>query len=418
MKRPELKLIEVNKSSLVFPFSSHKKGRCSPWLSVSEEGQNYFLQNNEFLDILSMIIGNKEEDKKVMEQALTIILSLSSNPKFCDLILEKKCILENVFLTLTELKDKNHADLSCKLLCNMTREDEHCKKIWEKLTESQSEAYNIIEKLTNVLCKAGSSSDGYLGYISSLLCNLSQLECIHRVIKKHDFTFLESFLPFLKPEIPILLKTGIVGTIRNCCFDPDSHSVLLGNSLNLLPALLLPLAGNEEFKEEEMDQLPLDLQYLPDDKVREEDPSVRKMLIETLIQMHLPMCYDLHAHSFSTLQLSIGSNIFYFLYIYEVIHYCTTMLPTEDGLAGRNICFLCAKTFGREHLRNSGTYFIIRELYAWEPDKLVKLRCLDLIDILIKRENETNVDNLKDLDIPEKYVNEFEEINKEVLENF
>jgi len=29
--------------------------------------------------------------------------------------------------------------------------------------------------------------------------------------------------------------------------------------------------------------LPVDLQYLPEDKKREEDPDIRKMLLETLI---------------------------------------------------------------------------------------------------------------------------------------
>lgn len=29
--------------------------------------------------------------------------------------------------------------------------------------------------------------------------------------------------------------------------------------------------------------LPVDLQYLPEDKTREEDPDIRKMLVETLL---------------------------------------------------------------------------------------------------------------------------------------
>jgi len=47
--------------------------------------------------------------------------------------------------------------------------------------------------------------------------------------------------------------------------------------------LLLPLAGPEEFDADDMDKLPDDLQYLPPDKEREEDPDIRIMLIETLI---------------------------------------------------------------------------------------------------------------------------------------
>jgi len=47
---------------------------------------------------------------------------------------------------------------------------------------------------------------------------------------------------------------------------------------------LLPLAGPEELSEE-MEGLPEDLQYLGDDKTRESDPDIRKMLIESVMQV-------------------------------------------------------------------------------------------------------------------------------------
>lgn len=55
--------------------------------------------------------------------------------------------------------------------------------------------------------------------------------------------------------------------------------------MDILPSLLLPLAGPEQFEEEKMEKLPEDLQYLPDDKKREEDPDIRKMLIEALMKV-------------------------------------------------------------------------------------------------------------------------------------
>lgn len=55
--------------------------------------------------------------------------------------------------------------------------------------------------------------------------------------------------------------------------------------MDLLPSLLLPLAGPEQFAEEEMEKLPEDLQYLADDKARELDPDIRKMLLEALLKV-------------------------------------------------------------------------------------------------------------------------------------
>lgn len=67
----------------------------------------------------------------------------------------------------------------------------------------------------------------------------------------------------------------LLGTLKNCCFETDYHEWLLSESVDILPRLLLPLAGPEEFDEEDNDKLPLDLQYLPEDKQREEDPDIR-----------------------------------------------------------------------------------------------------------------------------------------------
>jgi hypothetical protein len=65
---------------------------------------------------------------------------------------------------------------------------------------------------------------------------------------------------------------------------PESHDWLLSPEVDILPHLLLPLAGPEEFTDDEMDKLPPELQYLPEDKIREPDPDIRKMLLEALIQ--------------------------------------------------------------------------------------------------------------------------------------
>ena len=70
--------------------------------------------------------------------------------------------------------------------------------------------------------------------------------------------------------------------------DPKDHQWLLDESqVDILPRLLLPLAGPtpDTFDPDEIDQLPLDLQYLDDDKEVESDPDLKKMLLESLYQV-------------------------------------------------------------------------------------------------------------------------------------
>ena len=65
----------------------------------------------------------------------------------------------------------------------------------------------------------------------------------------------------------------------------DCHEWLLSEEVDILPRLLLPLAGPEEFDEDDTEKLPVDLQYLEPDKSREPDASIRCMLVEAINQV-------------------------------------------------------------------------------------------------------------------------------------
>lgn len=104
--------------------------------------------------------------------------------------------------------------------------------------------------------------------------------------------------------------------------------------VNLLPYILLPLCGPEEFSEEDMDGMPDDLQFLAPDKKRESDPFILNTLIECLI-------------------------------------------------------LLCANRPGRETLRRKKVYPIIRELHkALSSNEEIAQSCEKLVEILMRRESE------------------------------
>lgn len=59
----------------------------------------------------------------------------------------------------------------------------------------------------------------------------------------------------------------------------------MGDNDDFICALLLPLTGSttDELTEEENDQIPIDLQYLPSDKQRESDRDIQQILLETIL---------------------------------------------------------------------------------------------------------------------------------------
>merc|ERR1712150_196598 len=69
---------------------------------------------------------------------------------------------------------------------------------------------------------------------------------------------------FTEYSASVVKRGGVVGTIRNCCFESEHHEWLVSNKVDIVPRLVLPLAGPspESITQEEMDQLPVDIQIM------------------------------------------------------------------------------------------------------------------------------------------------------------
>ncbi|XP_056339825.1 protein HGH1 homolog isoform X2 [Oenanthe melanoleuca] len=119
--------------------------------------------------------------------------------------------------------------------------------------------------------------------LGAAVCNLSRAREGRAALLEPSGRVLRALLPLLQGPHSAQLRRGVVGALRNCCFQHEHHEWLLGEEVEALPALLLPLAGSLELGEQEMEELPLDLQFLPPEHQREEEPEIRKMLLETLL---------------------------------------------------------------------------------------------------------------------------------------
>lgn len=81
-----------------------------------------------------------------------------------------------------------------------------------------------------------------------------------------------------------LRRRGVASTIKNACFDLPTHSSFLSpTQINLLPYLLLPLMGPEEYPDDEMSKLPEDLQLLPPTKKRDPEVDILTTHVESVL---------------------------------------------------------------------------------------------------------------------------------------
>ncbi|XP_070248225.1 protein HGH1 homolog [Myotis yumanensis] len=252
------------------------------------------------------------------------------------------------------------AEEAAAVLANLSREPAPCASLMEALTAAEPGEAGL-ERLVRALCTPGYNARAPLHYLGPVLSNLSQRPAARAFLLDRDRCVVQRLLPLTQYPDSTVRRGGVVGTLRNCCFEHRHHEWLLGPEVDILPFLLLPLAGPEDFSEEEMERLPVDLQYLPPDKQREPDADIRKMLIEAIM-------------------------------------------------------LLTATAPGRQQVRDQGAYLILRELHNWEPESDVRGTCEKLIQVLIGDEPERGMENLLEVQVPEDVERQLQELDRQEQE--
>ncbi|XP_068451976.1 protein HGH1 homolog [Clinocottus analis] len=276
----------------------------------------------------------------IVKDCYHILINLSADETLHQVLVTEVKVLP---VLLKRLLDPEYplSDHICTILSNLTRLAKTCKTVFKVLQEEVG-----LAQLVDIFCTEGFNKKAKLHYLSPLLSNLTQLPEARNYLLDKDRCVIQRLLPFTQYQASVVRRGGVVGTLRNCCFDHAHHEWLLSDAVDVLPFLLLPLAGPEELTEEENDGLPVDLQYLPEDKRREEDPDIRKMLLETLL-------------------------------------------------------LLTATKSGRDSLAQKKVYPIMREFHKWEKDVHVSAACEKLVQVLIGDEPERGMENLMEVDIPD-----------------
>lgn len=214
-------------------------------------------------------------------------------------------------------------------------------------------AINVILDL--FVRNANATSESTYDYLSYGLASLSGL---HESIRRHFLTPqpydslipLTKLLPFTE-HLSHIRRAGVARTIKNVCFEVSYHHVLLSpepEGINLLPYILLPLTGPEEFPFDESEHMLPELQLLPPDKARETDNEILVTHLETLL-----------------------------------------LLTTTRG--------------GRELMRKVQVYALVRECHAEVEDEEVRESCDRLVQVLMRDEpDDAKTDTKVDIDEDER----------------
>ncbi|CAL1537337.1 unnamed protein product [Lymnaea stagnalis] len=330
-------------------------------MTGSKEGREFIAEGNSFLPAIVSLTSDSQHD--AAKDAFLTLINLTSEDTISWKLMHKEDTSTFGLDILHKIlkSDFVFADEAASIVSNITRLPSCAKLLADQILTENSKV--TMEKIVNVLCQVNYNKNANLHYLGLILSNLTQVPAIRKIIMDKDRCIVQKLLPFTEFTESTTRRGGIIGTLKNCCFEYDYHSWLLSDDVDILSKLLLPLAGGEELDEDEMEKLPIDLQYLPPDKKRESDPDLRAMLMESIMQ-------------------------------------------------------LCATKQGRLYIKQKNAYVILRELHKWEKDPKAKLVCQKLCELLISDEPDERMEDLHKVDVPVHLQEKFEKLDLDLLKDF
>ncbi|VDO97716.1 unnamed protein product [Soboliphyme baturini] len=298
---------------------------------------------NSLIAIFRSAADEMDVQRQVME---TFVNASASSSEFVAYLLRGATeFMEDAWLWAVDPECSNR-HLFAALLSNVTIAADHCVA----LSRFDSFATNLRRLIGADFDQAGEAQCHCLNIIR----NLSQVKEIRDEMIRGDleggldcmkFKCFSTVTSATRSKDPTVKKAAFA-TIRNFCVDSDLHPFLISQGDKLLTVLLYPLIGPEVLSDDENALMPKDLQYMLPEKTREPDKIIRVHILESLY-------------------------------------------------------LLCTTSAGRRWLRESGTYYVLREYHKWETDENADVLCSNVVGVLIRTEEEIGCDNIIRFMFPE-----------------
>ncbi|GFG00213.1 FAM203 family protein C1020.12c [Aspergillus udagawae] len=228
---------------------------------------------------------------QIAKNALTILINISSDQEVLANLAEDDAFIETLMVKITDVKEPIADDVAM-LFANLAKSDKLSRLITlkQRTAESVSTSTMAIDQLMDCFVKGAEGAlnkKANFDYLSYLFADLSKSEAGRAYFttrQDYDGVVPVTKLTVFTEHESTVRRKGVASTIKNVAFEIPFHSTLLSaDEANLLPYLLLPITGPEEFSEEESTAMLPDLQLLPPDKQRDSDNSIIVTHLETLL---------------------------------------------------------------------------------------------------------------------------------------
>ncbi|XP_062111626.1 uncharacterized protein LOC133823063 [Humulus lupulus] len=223
--------------------------------------------------------------KEISEPAAEALVNLSQNYDLAEKMVEIGIV--KTAMDMLYKPESSIGHLLVMLLVNLTQFDAGITSLLQAGDEKMQGLY--VMKLVRSFCRSSSETrEDAFEHVGSILVNISKNKAGRELLLDPKRGLLKQMVrQFDSPNS--LRRKGVYGTVRNCCFEAENElQNLLLMSEFLWPALLLPVAGNKVYSEQDTSKMPLELgSVLLIEREPVVDPDIRIQALEAIYLISL-----------------------------------------------------------------------------------------------------------------------------------
>jgi hypothetical protein len=184
-------------------------------LTGTVEGRDVLITNGKIVDNVIQLAFDEREQKALIKDSFFTLINLTSNE-----VDSLQLLLKNNYLVIKLLEyvlnaESKFADVACGVLSNLSRGNRQSEIIFETM---QKDSTHNLDRLLTAFCIEDYNKKNKLDYLAPFFCNLTQLKSVREYIMQNKLLF-KRLLPYTTYSRSVIRRGGIIGTIKNCCFD-------------------------------------------------------------------------------------------------------------------------------------------------------------------------------------------------------
>lgn len=182
-------------------------------LTGTVDGRKLVSQQGDVVYRLLLALGSDDVEEAISRDALLALLNLSAYETAAESLVKLGFVPK--LLQLITNPSHRHADKSCMLLSNLTRLPAGAQSMIETLKTGEP----TLDQLVEIFNQSDYNKNAQLHYLATVFSNVSQLPAARQLFLDQTKPFVIRLLSFVQYQTSVVRRGGIIGLIRNLCFE-------------------------------------------------------------------------------------------------------------------------------------------------------------------------------------------------------